>query len=484
MDVIPNLLLVYRSDSLKMEIKNNLSEYQNHLKITDDMNSAIDMAQQYSFSVAILDLDLIYKNSSLFNQLLEPLQETHLIAIIDEKQKNNLMIGKLIQDHFFTYFSKPLPNRGLLEVIEAIQWMRRFDGRDNFDQSIVVNGRKLESNNPRVKTLINAIQKTAKVDAPVLIHGETGAGKELVARAIHHYSRRAKGPFITVNCGAIPRELMQSAFFGYEKGAFTDAYQRHIGHIESASSGTLFLDEIGDLPFDMQVCLLRFLENHRIQRLGSHEDIEVDVRIVSATHVDMGKAISEGEFREDLYYRINVLSLFVPPLRERLEDIESLAQSILLTHSDDRPANFHGISEAAMACMKQYHWPGNIRELSNRLRRAMIMCRSGWIEPEDLALPLLAESLPTVHIDKVREQAEKRTIQSALVRCYNNISSAAKELNVSRVTLYRLMEKHGIDRDISHWHRGRGPPPRSRKKTEPDIGENDETSHDDNSTDH
>ncbi|MGM0782525.1 MAG: sigma-54 interaction domain-containing protein [Pseudomonadota bacterium] len=484
MDVIPNLLLVYRSDSLRMEISKNLSSYQNYLQTTDDMKSAIDMAQQYPFSIALLELDIFDGNNFLFHQLLESLQEAHLIAIVDDKQKKNPIMGKLIQDHFFTYFSKPLPRRDLIEVIEVLQWMRRFNGKDRYDQTITVNGRKLESENPRVKTLIIAIQKTARVDAPVLIHGETGAGKELVAKAIHHYSRRARGPFMTVNCGAIPRELMQSAFFGYEKGAFTDANQRHIGHIESASGGTLFLDEIGDLPFDMQVCLLRFLENHRIQRLGSHEDIDIDVRIVSATHVDMEKAISEGEFREDLYYRINVLSLCVPPLRERLEDIESLVQSILLTHSDDRPANFHGISEAAIACMKQYHWPGNIRELSNRLRRAMIMCRSGRIEPEDLALPLLAEPPSTVHIEKLREQAEKRTIQSALVRCRNNISSAAKELDVSRVTLYRLMEKHGIDRDISHWHRGRGPPPRSHTKTEDNIGENDETSHDDNSTDH
>ncbi|SDI91365.1 sigma-54 interaction domain-containing protein [Billgrantia gudaonensis] len=453
MDVIPNLLLVYRSDSVRMEISENLSSYQKYLMTTDDMKSALNLTQQHPFSIALFELKLFDNSNTIFHRILESLQDTHLVAIVDEKENGDPIKKKLIHDHFFTFLSIPTSPRDLTSVIETLLWMRRFNGKDHYDQSIIVNGRKLESENPRVNTLIIAIQKTARVDAPVLIHGETGAGKELVARAIHHYSRRSNGPFITVNCGAIPRELMQSAFFGYERGAFTDAHQRHIGHIESASGGTLFLDEIGDLPFDMQVCLLRFLENHRIQRLGSHEDIDVDVRIVSATHVDMEEAISNGEFREDLYYRINVLSLCVPPLRDRLEDIENLVDSILMAHSDDRPVNFQGVSEAAMNLMKQYHWPGNIRELSNRLRRAMIMCRTGWIEPDDLALPLLSEAPLTIHIDKVREQAEKRTIRSALVRCNNNISSAAKELGVSRVTLYRLMEKHGIDRDISHWHR-------------------------------
>lgn len=298
--------------------------------------------------------------------------------------------------------------------------------------------------------LFKTIRKVAVVDASVCIHGESGTGKELTAQAIHERSLRSDQPFHAINCGALPENLIQSELFGHEKGAFTGAAQRKIGRIEAAHGGTLFLDEIGDLPLELQTNLLRVLETRTIQRVGGLEEVDVDVRILCATHVDLAKAVKEGRFREDLYHRLNVLQVNVPPLREHSEDIEVLARFFFKRFINEKSANLKGFSREALAVMRSYHWPGNIRELINRVRRAMVMCENRLIQPVDLGIERRTLPRHAITLDQARDDAEYRVLRAALGRSRFQVNIAAKELSVSRVTIYRLMEKHGISRETEY----------------------------------
>jgi len=253
-----------------------------------------------------------------------------------------------------------------------------------------------------------------------------------------------KEPFIAVNCGALPTNLIQSELFGHEKGAFTGAHQRKIGRIESAAGGTLFLDEIGDLALDLQVNLLRFLQEKTIERVGGTEKIHVDVRVIAATHVDLERAVKEGRFREDLYYRLNVLHLNVPSLREREQDIELLARFFFDKFAKEKNRNVKGFRRDTLQAMNDYEWPGNVRELINRIRRAMVMCDNRLITTADLGLERRLSQRRLTTLDEARTRAEKEAIQYSLRFNRNNVSQAARQLGVSRVTLYRLMEKYQI----------------------------------------
>lgn len=303
---------------------------------------------------------------------------------------------------------------------------------------------EMVGSSPVMHQLFGNIRKVASVDAPVFIAGESGTGKELAALAIHERSIRSGGPFIAVNCGALPPNLIQSELFGHEKGAFTGAHQRKIGRIESAAGGTLFLDEVGDLALDLQVNLLRFLQEKTIERVGGTEKIHVDARVIAATHVNLEQAVQEGRFREDLYYRMNVLSLKVPTLRDRAEDIELLARFFFEKFSKEKNHNVKGFRREALQTMSEYSWPGNVRELINRVRRAMVMCENRLITSADLGLERRASHRRLTTLDEARTKAEKEVIQSSLRFNRNNVSQAARQLGVSRVTLYRLMEKFQI----------------------------------------
>ena len=294
-------------------------------------------------------------------------------------------------------------------------------------------------------TLYGQVRKVAAaVTAPVLITGETGTGKELTALAIHEHSARAGKPFVTINCASIPEQLIQSELFGHEKGAFTGAHERKIGKIEAAVGGTLFLDEIGDLPMTMQVNLLRFLQEKRFERVGSTQSQLSDVRVIAATHIDLEAATKQGQFREDLYYRLNVLRLQVPPLREREGDAPLLAHYFLQHFAHEKNAAIKGISKATLDAINTYSWPGNIRELMNRMRRAMVMSDHAQISIKDLGIPE-QDILSMTRLDKARGKAEREAIIAAIHASRKNISEAARALNIARVTLYRLMEKYTID---------------------------------------
>jgi len=297
---------------------------------------------------------------------------------------------------------------------------------------------------PKIREIKSQLKKIAESNTSVLILGESGTGKELVAKAIHELSLRRNQRCITLNCGAIPANLVQSELFGYEKGAFTNAFRQKFGRVELADKGTLFLDEIGELPSDQQVNLLRFLQEGCFERVGGNEPVHVDVRVVSATNVNLAESVAKGTFREDFYYRINVLTIMMPPLRDRIDDIEPLANHFL--RQELLPYRYKSLrfSNDALASMLQYRWPGNIRELGNRVRRAVVMCEGKEITRKDLELQQSEQSLTAISLAAARQSAEKTAIGLCLTISNHNVSQAARLLKTSRLTLYRLMKKHGI----------------------------------------
>jgi two-component system, NtrC family, response regulator len=297
---------------------------------------------------------------------------------------------------------------------------------------------------PPMQEVFAAIRRVAATDASVVISGESGTGKELVAQAIHRHSRRRGGPFIAINCGAIPENLLESELFGHEKGAFTGAHTQRKGRIELAQGGTLLLDEIGELPLALQVKLLRFLQARKIERVGGRTTIDVDVRVLAATHVDLSQAIQAGQFREDLYYRLNVVEIVVPPLRERGEDILVLAKALLHRYTAESQRQISGCEPAALTALTTYSWPGNVRELENRLQRAVIMALGPLLTPEDLGLPRPEAMAKPPTLQEARAVIEADLIRQALARNNGNITHTATELGLSRPTLRELMRKYDL----------------------------------------
>ena len=301
-----------------------------------------------------------------------------------------------------------------------------------------------------IQEVFRMIRRVGPSDVPVLITGESGTGKELVARAIHSQSARKGEPFVTINCGAIPETLLESELFGYEKGAFTGATQQRKGRIESAQRGTLFLDEIGDIPLTLQVKLLRFLQDHEIQRLGAKETIAVDARILAATNVDLQKAIGEGRFREDLYYRLCVVTIAVPALSERGSDITLLSRSFLTKFAEEEKKPLKGFTPQALQVLTAYNWPGNVRELENRIKRAVVMAEGKYVTPSNLELKdssSAEEEASTLRAS--RDSREKDLVRLAMEKVEGNVSRAAAELGISRPTLYQLLARYGLKKPKS-----------------------------------
>ncbi|PNE55128.1 Fis family transcriptional regulator [Paraburkholderia fungorum] len=350
-------------------------------------------------------------------------------------------VRRLVRDYCFDYVTLPAAHARIVDTVGHACGMIAL-GEPAFVDTSMAEGEMIGSCDAML-ALFRSIRKVATTDASVFVYGESGTGKELTAAAIHARSPRRNEPFVAINCGAIPPHLLQSELFGYERGAFTGASQRKIGRVEAAHGGTLFLDEIGDLPLESQASLLRFLQQNTIDRLGGIDSIDVDVRIISATHVDMEAAISDGRFRADLYHRLCVLRIDEPPLRARGKDIELLALYTLDRYRKDASRRVYGFSPDAIAAMHQYDWPGNVRELINRVRRAIVMSEGRTIGADDLELSNYVEVVP-VTLAQARETAERQAIELALLRHRGRLGDAARELGISRTTLYRLLISHGM----------------------------------------
>ena len=298
---------------------------------------------------------------------------------------------------------------------------------------------------PAMTKVARMIERVAGADVSVMLLGASGTGKELLARGVHDTSRRAKKPFVAINCAAIPENLLEAELFGYEKGAFTGAIKTTEGKIELAEGGTLFLDEVGDIPLPLQVKLLRFLQERVIERIGGRKPIPVDVRIVCATHQDLDAMIADTRFREDLYYRLAEIVVRIPPLAERHGDPTLLAHHFLKKFGRDFNRAVKGFTPDALAALNAWHWPGNVRELENRMKRAVIMAESPRISAADLDLDDKPEEAELLNLKTAREIADRKAIRLALARTENNISNAAKLLGVSRPTFYDLLKQHNIE---------------------------------------
>jgi len=300
---------------------------------------------------------------------------------------------------------------------------------------------------PQMQGVFSFIRKVATTTAPVLLLGESGTGKEMAALAIHRRGPRKDGPFIPINCNAIPENLLESELFGHEKGSFTGATMQRVGLVETAKGGTLFLDEIGELPPSIQVKLLRYLQEQRFQRVGGRQELTSDARLIAATNVDLKAGINQGSFREDLYFRLAVLVISLPPLRERGDDAVLLAEEFLQKYAaQNGKANIAFVPEALRA-INRHPWPGNVRELQNRIKRAVIMADSRRITEKDLELSTGIGFSSSTTLKEARENVEREMVQRALKRNLGRISSAAAELGISRPTLYELMERLGISRE-------------------------------------
>ena len=299
-----------------------------------------------------------------------------------------------------------------------------------------------------MQQLFELIDNVAPSDAPVLIHGQSGTGKELVARAIHETSSRNTKPFIKVNCAALNENLLESELFGHEKGAYTGADRTRIGRFEAAHEGTIFLDEIGDIPLSTQIKLLRVLEEKEIERVGDHKPISVDVRIISATNKDLEDMVAHKLFREDLFFRINVFPLFCPSLSERTEDIPLIIQNFIEQNSDSGTKKISGLTPEALEAMLTYLWPGNVRELRNAIEYAFVLCPGGWIDKKHLPPKVTTPSQAPASFNKANSGAwnqERERLIQTLRQVEGNQSEAARLLGVSRVTIWKRIKKYGID---------------------------------------
>ncbi|CAL1239170.1 sigma-54 dependent transcriptional regulator [Candidatus Methylocalor cossyra] len=370
------------------------------------------------------------------------------IALLPPQALQNREVCQLIAQGFYDYHTHPIDIERLQFTLGHAYGMALVMKRLR-TQAASLGNDGIIGCSPSFTKVFADIEKAAGLDVPVLVTGESGSGKEMAARVIHRRSARSDKPFVVVSCGALSSNLMQSELFGFEKGAFPGAYRSKEGSIEAAAGGTLFLDEVGELPADLHQPLLRFMREKTIRRVGGDRDIPVDVRVIAATHLDLGKAVAEGTFNAELYEALSPFRVHVPALRERREDIELLAKYYLDLFVNEKYRHISGFTPEAVQAMERYDWPGNIRELINRVRRAMVMCEDRWIAPQDLGLASAeqaASKIPShvMTLEEAKAEAEKEIIQLTLRATENNISRAARQLAVSRMTLYRLMDKHRI----------------------------------------
>lgn len=445
METHPHVILVDRIPARSREMLDALSAHGYHVTRCLDPETAGQLKPTTIIRAGLLYVDNDDPDALSAVERLIAASDFEWVALIDPQRSTHPSVRYALGQLFHSVHSPddiPGLHCLLLHIVRRHATAAIAMNRSSFQ----VAGKKMVSRAPCMRRVIEQIQVVAGVDAPVFITGESGTGKELAARAIHELSPRADAPFIAVNCGAIPPSLIQSELFGYEKGAFTDANNRRMGKIEGASGGTLFLDEVSELPYDLQANFLRFIESGSISRLGSHRETHTDVRIIAASNRDVPLLVEEGRFRQDLFYRLNVLEIRMPPLRERKQDIEPLVELFFERFKHYRPPGLVGISPQAMRLLHEHDWPGNIRELMNTVCRAMLMSDTPFIEVADLPIDNPNRPRRPATLEEIRQQAERTTIVNALKRSRHNVARASRELGVSRVTLYRLMDKYDIQR--------------------------------------
>ena len=411
-----------------------------------DAASSLKKLQENPYDIILLDIKMPGMDGIELQNRIKQIDKDIVTIIITAYASVDTAIQAL-KDGAFDYVTKPIDPDDLGRLIRnAIEKRRLVTENIQLRQQIeeLLLPDEVVGESPPIKKVMETVNTVAKTDSTVMILGESGTGKELIARAIHSRSLRRYFPIITINCGAYPEGLLESELFGHEKGAFTGAMYRRRGKLEMADKGTLFLDEIGNISEKMQMDLLRVIETKSFTRLGGDKTIDVDFRVISATNKDLEKAIKEGSFREDLYYRLNVFSIFLPPLRERKSDIPLLARYFLRKYAQSMNKSVTDFSPQAMEMFTGYDWPGNIREVRNVVERAMVVAHGPQIQVGDISFPF--SPLPTPTGGESLEEVEKDQIMKILTQTKGNIAQAADILKISRLTLYNKIEKYHLKR--------------------------------------
>ena len=455
MNTHPTLLLVDDDAEIRDQMKWALaSDYQ--VLEASDRPSALAHMRHAMPQMVLLDLGLppdtdgASEGLAILRETIQLSPMAKVIVITGNSDRAKAIAA--IESGGYDFIEKPVQLDVLRIVLQRAAYLSNleWENRALQQQASQNDFEGLMGNSARMEEVFRMIRRVGPSDVPVLITGESGTGKELVARAIHHQSARKGQAFVAINCGAIPETLLESELFGYEKGAFTGAVHQRKGRIESARGGTLFLDEIGDIPLGVQVKLLRFLQDHELQRLGGKDTISVDARILAATNVDLQKAISDGRFREDLYYRLCVVTIAVPSLRERDSDIALLARTFLTKFAEEQKKPLKGFTPQAMQALIAHKWPGNVRELENKIKRAVVMAEGRYVTPVNLELKEPSSSEAGIStLRGARESRERDLVRLAMEKADGNLSRAAADLGISRPTLYQLLARYGLKKPRS-----------------------------------
>lgn len=444
-----SLLIIEDDLGLQNQLKWSFDSYE--VRTADDRESAIDIVKKHQPAVITLDLGLPPDPGGTtegFETLkaIQSISPYSKVIVITGNDQAEVPVKSIAQGAY-DYYQKPIDpdmlglviDRAfkLFDLEEENRKLLRLDVTNPLDGIIAVS--------PEMHAVCRTVERVAETDITTLVLGESGTGKDVIARAIHRNSARVKQPFIAVNSAAIPENLLESELFGHEKGAFTGADRQVKGKVELADGGTFFLDEIGDIPMSLQPKLLRFLQERVIERVGGRTEIPVDVRVICATHQDLEQLIQDGKFRQDLFYRINEITIQVPPLNQRRGDIRVLANTFMQRYAHEMKRNLSGFTDTALAAMEAYKWPGNVRELESRVKRAVLMSTTTQVTEQDLELKNDGEITQTIKpLREIRNTAERKAIVNALAEAGGNVSKAAELLEITRPTLYSLLNKFDL----------------------------------------
>jgi two-component system, NtrC family, response regulator len=420
--------------------------------VAENRESAIAQVRRHEPAVVTMDLGLppspddVDEGFALLGEMLALAPDTKVVVLTGQHDRENAL--KAVSMGAYDFFAKPFEPELLSLTIERafrLHDLQAENARLKTQQAGALSG--VITRDPGMLKVCRTVERVASANVTVALLGDSGTGKEVLARGLHALSSRSKERFLAINCAAIPENLLESELFGYEKGAFTGAARQTLGKIETAHKGTLFLDEIGDLPMPLQAKLLRFLQERVVERIGGREEIPVDVRVVCATHRDLKAQIHEGLFREDLYYRLAEIVIEIPALREREGDATLLAHAFVQRFAKENGRRSMHLGEDALAAIESHPWPGNVRELENCIKRAVIMADSTRITAADLGLKVVDVPVDHLNLRHVRDEAERGAVLRVLARTNGNVARAADVLGISRPSLYDLMNRFGLKKE-------------------------------------
>lgn len=445
------ILIIEDDEGLQSQLKWHFDDFETTIVTVGNREAALAAVRQYEPDVVIQDLGLppdpdgVTEGMRCLSDILLLSSQTKVIVLTGKSERQHAL--RAIELGAFDFYTKPIDTQVLDHVVGRAVHVASLEKENRKVMMASPGLDDVIGQHPTIVEISRLIRKIAPSNVSCALIGESGTGKEVLANALHRHSDRADGPFVAVNCAAIPESLMESEFFGYEKGAFTGADKTRPGKIESADGGTLLLDEIGDMPLTLQSKLLRFLQERSVERVGGRKPIPVDVRVICATNKNIEAMVADGSFREDLYYRLAEMVINIPPLRERDGDKALLARHFLSKYAIDRFNHITGFSAEAITAIEAYDWPGNVREMENKIKKAIVLTETKTIQASDLSLTNNEPAQDYLNLREVRLEAERKAIVRALSITDNNVSAAAKQLGITRPTLYDLLKKHTIQLD-------------------------------------